>query len=64
MIDKISDILLVAPITFMGLTALSDDIKINFFTLCFIAIFASSYVPSTLFLIPLFMLFSIISTCL
>ena len=45
----ISQILFVAPMTFVGLTALSVEIKINRFVLYLSAAFTTFYVPKTLF---------------
>ena len=49
---------------FVGLTALSEDINTNLFTLYKLAKFASFRVPNTLFIIPTVILFSSIGTCL
>ena len=55
---------LLAPIKFVGLTALSVLIKTNFFTLALIAAFAKVKVPKTLFSIPSNLFSSTILTCL
>ena len=60
----ISHILLVAPITFVGLTALSVEIKMNRFVLYLSHAFTRLYVPNTLFLTASEGLFSINGTCL
>ena len=50
--------------TFVGLTALSDEISTNFLTLYLSEIFTVLRVPRQLFLIASFGLFSINGTCL
>ena len=60
----ISQILLVAPMTLVGLTALSVEIITNLPTPYLSAIFATFHVPTTLFLTASFGLSSISGTCL
>ena len=60
----ISQIRFVAPMMFVGLTALSVEIRTNFLTPASAAAFAVLYVPITLFLIASFGLSSIRGTCL
>src|SRR5699024_6449743 len=54
----------VAPMMFVGFTALSVDIKINFFVLYLSAAFTTFSVPKTLFFTASLGLSSINSTCL
>ena len=60
----ISHMRLVAPITLVGLTALSVEIIVNFFTPCFSEISTMFSVPNTLFLTASQQLCSISGTCL
>ena len=59
-----SAIRLLAPITFVGRTALSVEMSTNDFTLCSAAHLATLYVPNTLFLTPSITLYSTKGTCL